>query len=94
MAIDWDSFESDLDERVDNAGDRTDAKLAEKMSSITRMTDDEIQELLPNPADAKKLTALMKIVKSAEDRNTKVNKIVANVEDFGGVLVTLLEKLS
>ncbi|WP_257294027.1 hypothetical protein [Endozoicomonas sp. YOMI1] len=94
MAIDWESFESDLDERIDSAGERTDARLAEKMSSITRMTDEEIQELLPDPADAKKLTDLMKIVKSADDRNTKVNMIVANAEDFGGVLVTLLEKFT
>jgi hypothetical protein len=42
----------------------------------------------------KKLKELMKVVKSAEDRNIKVNNIVANVEDFAGVIITILGKLA
>ena len=35
----------------------------------------------------------MKIVKSSEDRNIKINKIVSNSEEFSGVVLTLLTKL-
>ncbi len=92
MPIDWDEFESDLNDTIDNAADRTDTKLASRISSITRMTDEEIEELFPKPADVKKLVKLMKIVKSAEDRNSKINKIISNVEELAGTVLTVLEK--
>jgi len=42
----------------------------------------------------KKLAELMEIVKKAGDRNEKINKIVSNIEEFGGIVVTLLGKLA
>ncbi|GAB2188415.1 hypothetical protein MAH1_00210 [Sessilibacter sp. MAH1] len=94
MPIDWNTFNNELDIAIINAANATDKKLASQISSITRLTDDEIQELFPEPADVKKLTQLLEIVKSAEDRNTKINKIVDNSEEFGGIVLTLLEKLA
>jgi hypothetical protein len=82
----------DLDVILDDAEQKTDEKLAGQISSLTRMTDEEIQELFPAATDAKKLVELMTIVKSAEDRNTKINNITANSEKFSGVVVTLLGK--
>ena len=90
MSINWDEIE--LAEIVDDAANETDEELASKISSLTRMTDDEVKELFPNPTDAKKLVELMKIVKSSADRNTKINKIVSNTEEFSGVVLTLLGK--
>ncbi|ACR14579.1 hypothetical protein [Teredinibacter turnerae] len=92
MPINWDEFDAELDGIIDQCADATDAQLASKISSITRMTDDEVQELFPDPADVKKLKDLMVIVKSAEDRNTKINRIVENAESFAGVTLTLLQK--
>lgn len=94
MPVDWDQFESDLDSIIESAAQRTDDRLASRISSVTRMTDEEVKELFPEPADAKKLGELMKVVKGAEDRNTKINKIVSNAEDFAGVILTLLEKFA
>jgi hypothetical protein len=94
MPINWDKFQSDIDGLVDDAGERTDAKLASRISSVTRLTDEEVKKLFPDPADVKKLAELMEIVKKAGDRNEKVNKIVANIEEFGGIVVTLLGKLA
>jgi hypothetical protein len=37
---------------------------------------------------------LMKIVHSAEARNTKINKIVKNAENFAGIILDLLKKLA
>jgi hypothetical protein len=94
MSIDWDKFQGEVGQLVDAAGDRTDKKLAGKISTITRMTDEEVKELFPDPADVKKLAELMEIVKRAGDRNDKVNKIVANAEEFGGIVLTLLGKFA
>lgn len=94
MPVDWDNFERNLDSIIDSGAQRADARLASQISSVTRMTDQEVQELFPEPADALKLARLMKIVKSADDRNTKVNNIVSNSEEFAGVILTLLEKFA
>lgn len=92
MPIDWDSFDEDLNQAADEAEKKTDDKLASKISSLTRMTDEEIKELFPTPADVAKLAKLMKIVKSAEDRNNKINNIVQNAEELSGVVLSLIEK--
>lgn len=94
MAIDWKSFQDKVDQAVENAGERTDANLASHISSVTRLTDEEIKKLFPDPADVKKLAELMEIVKKAGDQNEKVNRIVANIDDFAGVVLTLLGKLA
>jgi len=94
MPVDWDKFESDLDSIIESGAQRADERLASKISSVTRMTDDEVKELFPEPADAKKLAKLMKVVKAAEKRNTKINNIVTNAEEFAGVILTLLEKFA
>jgi hypothetical protein len=79
MAINWESFQGELDSLIDEAGDRTDKKLANKISSITRLTDDEVKKLFPDSADIKKLAELMEIVKRAGDKNEKITDIVTNV---------------
>lgn len=94
MAIDWDKIDAEVDGIIEQVANATDEKLASKISSVTRLTDEEIMELFPEPSDVKKLKELMKVVKSAEDRNTKVNTIVANVEDFAGIIITILGKLA
>jgi len=94
MPINWGEFNKDLDSIIKKSADKTDTRLASKISSITRMTDEEVKELFPKPADIQKLAKLMQIVKSSEDRNTKVNNIMNNTEEFAGIILTLLEKFS
>lgn len=94
MTINWDEFDSEIDLIIENSAEATDEKLASSISSITRMTDEEVKELFPSPADVKKLTELMKIVKSSQNRNEKINSIVAKSEELGGVILSLLQKFS
>lgn len=94
MTIDWDKFQDELGQVVDDAGEKTDKKLAGKISSVTRLTDEEVKKLFPDPADVKRLGELMEIVKKAGDKNEKINKIVANAEDFAGIILTLLGKFA
>lgn len=94
MPVNWDEFERDIDSIIEEGAARTDKRLASRVSSVTRMTDDEIKDIFPETADIQKLAGLMKIVKSADDRNTKINNIVARAEEFGGIALRLLEKSS
>ena len=93
MPINWEEFDESLDQAITESVDAVDTKLASHISSITRLTDDEINELFPEPADLKKLSELLKIVKSAETRNKKVNSIINNAEEFSDVIFTLVDKL-
>lgn len=94
MAINWNKFKGELDQIIDDSGEKTDKKLAGKISTITRMTDDEVKKLFPAPADVKKLAELMEIVKRSGDKNKKINQIVSNAEEFGEVIYTLLKKFA
>lgn len=94
MPVDWDKLDQDLPDIIHEAADKTDERLASKLSSITRLTDEEIQTLFPKPADANKLYKLMKIVKSTDDRNSKIAKIESNVEELGSVIFKLLDTLA
>ncbi len=92
MTIDWDKFQQELDQVIDGAGDRTDSKLAGKISAITRLSDEEVKSLFPDSTEVKKLAELMEIVRSSGDQNEKINKIVVNAEEFGGIILKLLAK--
>jgi len=94
MPINWEKFQSDLDRAIEEAGERTDMKLAGRISSVTRLTDDEVKKLFPDPDDVKKLANLMEVVKGAGDRNQKVNRIVKNAEEFAGIILNLIAKFA
>ena len=94
MSIDWDKFQNELDGLVDDAGDRTDDQLAGRISSVTRLTDEEVKKMFPDPGDVKRLAELMEIVKRSGNQNEKINQIVANAEHFAGVIITLLSKVA
>lgn len=94
MAMDWDKIDKEIDRAAQKAGDRTDEKLASRISSVSRLTDEEVQELFPDPADVRRLKNLMKVVKSADDRAVQINSIVTRAEEFGGVILTLLRKFA
>ncbi|MCE9685477.1 MULTISPECIES: hypothetical protein [Shewanella] len=84
----------DIDKAIADSAAKADAKLAPQITSLTGMTDAEVQQLFPEPADVQKLNELMNIVKSSASENTKVNQIVANAESFGGIVLKLLSKFA
>jgi hypothetical protein len=94
VPINWDEVDAEIDQALDAAKKRTNDKLASQISSLTRLTDDEVKRLFPTPADVERLVELMKIVKAADERNRKVNRLVKNIESLGGTVVTLLEKFA
>ncbi len=92
MPVNWEQFSTDLDSIIASGVKRTDEQLASRISAVTRMTEEEVRQLFPEPADAKKLADLTKIVKDATDRNTKITNIAQNAQQFAGVILTLLQK--
>lgn len=94
MPINWDQVEADVDKALDDAQKRTNDKLAGQISSLTRLTDDEIKKLFPTPADVEQLVDLMKIVRSADERNKKLNRLMKNIDSVAGAVLTLVEKLA
>lgn len=94
MTIDWDSFEKDVKQDTKDAANETDDTLSGRISSVTRLTDEEIKELFPVAADAEKLAILIKAVKTADDKNKKLNEIMSNSKEVAGILVRLIDKLT
>lgn len=94
MTIEWGSFQNELGALIDQAGNRTDEKLAGRISSICRLTDDEVKQLFPDPGDVKRLAELMEIVKCSGDENEKINRLVSSAENFGGIIFKLLNKFA
>lgn len=88
MPTDWDA----IDRAIKRAKDETDDALASRISSVTRLTDDEVKKLFPAPADAAKLAELMRIVTEGTTKTQKVNALVANIERLGGTVITLLNR--
>ena len=87
MALNW-------NEIATKAAKNTDESLTVEISSLTTMSDSEIEELFPTPSDKERLAKLMSIVKSADDRNTKINKIVNNIKDLADTVITLAGKVA
>ena len=94
MPIDWDKAEQEIDSALDNALKKTNDKLAGTISSLTKMSDAEVKKLFPTPADLEQLVDLMKIVRSADSRNAKINRIVKNVESTAGAILTIVERFA
>ena len=94
MDIDWDELEKKAKKAAEEASIEADEELASDISSITRLTDENIQELCPEPADKEKLTKLLRIVKSATSHNTKVAELQQSIGDYIGIIIKLIAKLS
>ncbi|MDE2663353.1 MAG: hypothetical protein OXI39_10180 [Gemmatimonadota bacterium] len=87
MGLDWSKIAAE-------AAQETDRQLAGDISSLTTMTDREIEELFPTHDDKQRLAELMEIVNGAGSRNRKINRIVDNIEDLAGTVLTIAGKLS
>lgn len=94
MSINWEELEKSIDAAIQTGADNTNKKLYSKISSVTKLTDEEISEMLPDKADIKKLSKLMSIVKATEDNNIKAKKLADNVEELGAITIKLINKLT
>ena len=83
----------DMKSIAKRAGKKTDEDLAAKILDLRAPTEEEIKSFFPTQTDRETVTELLKIVKSAEDRNTKITRIMENSEKFVGVMTKLVGKV-
>jgi len=75
------------------ARESTNRALAYEISSLTFLTEEDVERLLPRKIDKEQFGTLMAIVASGTDDNTKVAALRDNLDDVGAVLVKILKLL-
>lgn len=72
---------------------QTEDVFASQISSLTRLTDDEIKEIAPEPMDREKLAQLLGIVTDATKSNEQKAEAIKNVDGLLKIAIPLLVKL-
>ncbi len=74
------------------ASAKTKKEFADKLSSYTTLTAEEIQQLFPKKSDREELMELVKIVNSDADDKEKKTKLVGNISKVSGAVITIGKK--
>jgi hypothetical protein len=77
----------------EEAREATNASLAGEISSLTRLSEEDIQRLLPRKVDKERFGTLMAIVADSTSNNSKVASLKENMEEVGQVLIRILKLL-
>ena len=77
----------------EEAREATNANLAGEISSLTRLSEEDIQRLLPRKVDKERFGTLMAIVADSTSNNAKVAALKDNLDDVGQVLMRILKLL-
>jgi len=75
------------------AREATNTSLAGEISSLTRLSGEDIQRLLPRKVDKKRFGTLMAIIADSTSDNRKVAALKENIDEVGQVLVRILKHL-
>ena len=79
---------------LEQSAEGTDRQLASQISSLTRLTDEELKDLFPKRADKEKLLMLLEIVHKRTDENKKVAALTENISGLAGTIIKLLGVLA
>lgn len=80
-------------EAAKKARNATNAKYASEISSLTRLTDNEIAKLFPARADKERLMELLAVVNDATSENQKISKLTKNIEYLAPAAIKLIKHL-
>jgi len=86
MADSWDEIRR-------KAKKQTEDTFASRISSLTRLTDEEIKEIAPEPPDREKLVQLLSIVKDSTKDNNQKAAAMKNINGLIEIAIPLLAKL-
>ena len=75
------------------ARESTNRALAGEISSLTFLTEEDVERLLPRKADKERFGTLMAIVTAGTGDNAKVAALRENLDEVGAVLVKILKLL-
>jgi hypothetical protein len=73
--------------------EQTNRDLADEISSLTFLTEEDVERILPRKIDKEHFAKIMAIVAAHTDDNTKVAALRDNLNDVGRVLVKVLKLL-
>jgi len=76
------------------AANKKDKKYAAEISSLIRLTDDEIMRLFPSRSEKVQLLELLQIVTANTDENEKIVKLKENIDNLACVAIKLVELLA
>ena len=79
---------------LDKTAQRTNEQLASEISSLTHLTDVQINSITPEKADKEKLLQLLEIVNAATDENDKIAQLTANIQRLAGTVIKVLKVLA
>lgn len=82
----WDSI-------IEDAGNESLAEFSDKASSLTKLTNKEIEEAIPDGIDHAKFAELMQIVNDAAKSNEEKAKAIRETVGFSEIAANLLIKL-
>lgn len=72
---------------------QTDDIFSSKVSSLTRLTDNEIKEITPSALDKERLASLLGIIADTKKSNTEKAEAIRNLSGLAEIAVPLLLKL-
>ena len=72
------------------ARESTNRALAQELTSLTFLTEQDVERLLPRKVDKERFGTLMAIVAAETDDNTKVAALKENMDEVGSVLMKIL----
>ncbi len=75
------------------AREETNRALADEISSLTFLTEEDVERILPRKVDKEHFGTIMSIVATRTDDNSKVAALRENLDDVGRVLVRVLKLL-
>lgn len=79
---------------LDGAKQTTDDDFANKVSSLTALTDEEIKELTPKSGDPQKLATLLGVVADATKTNQQKADAIRNIAGLAEIAVDVIGKLA
>ncbi|MBU2647869.1 hypothetical protein KKI24_24385 [bacterium] len=82
------------DKLIKDAGEKSIEEFCDKASSEIKLTNSEIELMIPQEVDKKKFAELMRVVKSTALNNTEKAKQIREVTGFAEIAVNLIEKLA
>lgn len=86
MADYWDSI-------INDAANESKTEFSEKASSLVKLTNKEIQELIPNGISHVKFAELMKVVNDSAMSNENKAKQLRDITGFAEIAVNILAKV-
>ena len=81
-----------LEELAEEAGNMTDQQLSGQISSLTRLTQDEINSIAPAPLDKQNLNKLIGIIKDTSKSNEQKAESIKNIDQHLSLLVSIVSK--